>query len=370
MSRTPHALIVLACDASPRRFITCRRAQSRAEGQAHARRAVVVPKPVADARSVSNNAADVARQFDHWLDGIESSGDVAGLAVAIVKDDSVLLERGVGYADWATHEPVTANTAFRLASLSKGFATALAGKLVHDGVISWDTKVAGVLPTFTLADVAGSQKLTVRDILSHRVGLPHNTYDRLLEQDEPYEVLVDRLKDVPMACPVGECYGYQNIAFSLIGDLTYAVTGDFFYHQVEKQIFHPLGMDTATYGRDCARRHQELGTSAPSRRQRLDAVRARRKLLPRAAGGRRQCQHPRHGAVADRADGRPAARAAGRRARCVAHAARVDRARDGFHAVAPRPPVQCAVRARLARLRLRRRRRWCSMPAPCRVIAR
>ena len=252
MSRTPHVTIALLATlalavSSPADARSAAKAKRSAVRTTHV---APVVKPVADAHAVSKNASSVARQFDHWLDGIESSGDVAGLAVAIVKDDSVLLERGVGYADWSTREPITANTAFRLASLSKAFATALAGRLVHDGVISWDTKVAGVLPTFTLADVAGSQKLTVRDILSHRVGLPHNTYDRLLEQDEPYEVLVDRLKEVPMACGVGECYGYQNIAFSLIGDLTYAVTGDFFYHQVEKQIFHPLGMDTATYGRD------------------------------------------------------------------------------------------------------------------------
>jgi beta-lactamase class C len=251
LSRTPHAFIVLIAAlavavSSP--AVARKHAQVTTRAAAHP--APVVVKPVANAAAVSTNAAIVAHQFDHWLDGIETSGDVSGLAVAIVKDDKVLLERGIGYADWATHEPVSANTAFRLASLSKAFATAMAAILVQDGVISWDTKVAGVLPTFTLADVASSQKLTVRDILSHRVGLPHNTYDRLLEQDEPYEVLVDRLKDVPMACAVGECYGYQNIAFSLIGDVTYAVTGDFFYHQVEKQIFHPLGMDTATYGRD------------------------------------------------------------------------------------------------------------------------
>ena len=86
-----------------------------------------------------------------------------------------------------------------------------------------------------------------------------------------------RLAEVPMACPVGDCYGYQNIAFSLIGDVTYAVTGDFFYHQVEKHIFHPLGMDTATYGRDAlegtkswARPHRRAGT-------RLGAVHAERK---------------------------------------------------------------------------------------------
>ena len=266
MSRTPHLLIaslaVLALAfASP----ALARKQTHTQ-KITVRTAAPVTKVVADASAVSTNSAAIARQFDRWLDGLETSGDVSGLAVAIVKDDKVLLERGIGYADAATQEPITATTAFRLASLSKAFATALAAVLVQDGVISWDTKIAGVLPTFSLADVAGSQKLTVRDILSHRVGLPHNTYDRMLEADEPYEVLVSRLSEVPMACPVGDCYGYQNIAFSLIGDETYAVTGDFFYHQVEKQIFHPLGMDNATYGRDAlegtkswARPHRRAG---------------------------------------------------------------------------------------------------------------
>jgi len=227
----------------------------------------VIAIPVADPRAVSHDAPAIAREFDGWLDEVDHSGGIAGLAAAVVKDDKVLLERGIGAADWSSGEPVTVDTVFRLASLSKAFAAALTGILVEDGRLHWDTKVADALPSFTLADVDGAQRLTVQDILSHRVGLPHNTYDRLLEQDEPYEVLVDRLKEVPMACPVGACYGYQNIAFSMIGDVVFASTGDFYYHQVEKRIFHPLGMDTATYGRDAlegskswARPHHRTGS--------------------------------------------------------------------------------------------------------------
>ncbi len=222
--------------------------------------------PVADARNVSHDAAGVAREFGRWLDNLEASNDVSGLAAAIVKDDQVLLERGIGYADYPTRERITGESVFRLASLSKAFATAMTGLLVEKGQLRWDTKVSGLLPTFTLNDATGSQRLTVRDILSHRVGLPHNTYDNLLEQNEPYELIVDQLKDVPLACPVGDCYGYQNIAFSLVGDVIFAATGDFYSHLVGKHIFHPLGMNTATYGRDAleaskswARPHHRAG---------------------------------------------------------------------------------------------------------------
>ncbi len=224
------------------------------------------PPPQVDARAIATDAAPVTSEFAQWVDRLEQSGQVAGLAVSVVKDDKVLYERGIGYADWTRREPVTETTVFRLASLSKAFATTLTGLLVEDGMLSWDTRVSGVLPTFALADLEGSRNLTVRDILSHRVGLPHNTYDHLIEQDEPYPLLVQRLREVPMTCAVGECYAYQNIAFSLIGDVTYAITGDFFYHLVEKRLFHPLGMSTATYGRDAlegsahwARPHRRAG---------------------------------------------------------------------------------------------------------------
>jgi beta-lactamase class C len=243
-----------------------RKASTAARARVHALPVIAIP--LADPRAVAHDSAAIAREFDGWLAAVGESGGVAGLAATVVKDDKVLLERGIGYADWSTGEPVRTDTVFRLASLSKAFAAAMTGLLVDDGRLHWDSKVADMLPTFTLSDVGGAQRLTVQDILSHRVGLPHNTYDTLLEQDEPYELLVDRLKEVPMACPVGACYAYQNIAFSLVGDVVFATTGDFYYHQVEKRLFRPLGMSTATYGRDAlegskswARPHHHSGSS-------------------------------------------------------------------------------------------------------------
>lgn len=175
----------------------------------------------------------------------------SGMAIAIVQDDTVLLERGFGVVDTSTGEKVEAGTVFRLASLSKAFAGMLAAMLVDEGALRWDARVVDYLPAFKLRDIQSARNLTVAEILSHRIGLPYNAFDRLLEQDEPYPVLVARLDELESTgCGEGECYGYQNIVFSLIGDIIFASTGDFYSHQVEKRIFHPLGMFTATYGRD------------------------------------------------------------------------------------------------------------------------
>ncbi len=187
--------------------------------------------------------------YKHWLTRIAERDAVAGLVTAVVIDDKVVYEGTVGYADAATRQPVTADTVFRLASLSKAFATAITGLLVDDGKLSWDTKLVDVLPYFKLKDMQAADQATVSDILGQKLGLPRNTYDNMLEGDIPYEELVRKLDEVDMTCGVGQCYGYQNVAFGMIGDVVLARTGDFFYHQVDKRIFYPLGMTTASYGR-------------------------------------------------------------------------------------------------------------------------
>jgi beta-lactamase class C len=187
--------------------------------------------------------------YQHWLDRLAERNAVAGLATAVVIDNKVVFERTVGYANAATGEAVTPDTVFRLASLSKAFATAITGLLVDDGKLSWDTKLIDVLPYFKLKDMQAASEATVSDILGQRLGLPPNTYDNMLEGDVPYEELVRKLDEVDLVCGVGQCYGYQNVAFGMIGDVVLARTGDFFYRLVDKRIFYPLGMTTASYGR-------------------------------------------------------------------------------------------------------------------------
>ena len=175
---------------------------------------------------------------------------VPALAMAMVHGDQVLFAEGWGLTGGGRNDRVDGDTVFRVASLSKAFASTLAAQLVREGALRWDTRVSDHLPAFKLKDDAAARVLTVEEILSHRVGLPYNTFDRLLEQDEPYPLLVAKLDVIKPLCGVGDCYAYQNVAFSLVGDIVFAVTGDFYSHQVERRLFHPLGMYTATFGRD------------------------------------------------------------------------------------------------------------------------
>lgn len=191
-----------------------------------------------------------AREIEKLAEGVVTQARIPGMAMAIVQNGKVISLRGYGVVDSRNPLPVGTDTAFRVASLSKAFAGTLSALLVSEGAMSWDSPIANQLPAFNLRDVQGAQRLTVREVLSHRVGLGYNTYDRDLEADQPYPLLAERLSQAPLTCSPGDCYAYQNIAFSLVGDLVFAVTGDFYAHQVEKRLFHPLGMYGATFGRD------------------------------------------------------------------------------------------------------------------------
>src|SRR5579864_1730564 len=79
-----------------------------------------------------------ARAMDALAKDVVDRGHIPGLAMAIVQDGKVLVMSGYGVVDAHGSEPVTTDTVFRLASLSKGFAATLASMLVHDGLLGWD----------------------------------------------------------------------------------------------------------------------------------------------------------------------------------------------------------------------------------------
>lgn len=96
---------------------------------------------------------------------------IPGMAIAIVKDDKVVLSRGFGLRDLENKKPVTDDTLFAIGSTSKAFTAALIGMLVDDGKMSWDDKVSSHIPYFKLKDGTANENATIRDLLCHRVGL-------------------------------------------------------------------------------------------------------------------------------------------------------------------------------------------------------
>jgi beta-lactamase class C len=173
---------------------------------------------------------------------------VPGAALLVVADGKVEVMNGYGVRQIGSHDPVTPDTVFRLASVSKTIASAAAGILVQDHKLLWDSPVSTTLSNVSFKNAKYGKQITVRDILAHTTGLPAHAYTNLIENQVPYEEVVKRLSAVDFTCPPKSCYGYQNVVFSLIGDIIYATSGETYENFVTEHLFKPLGMNSASFG--------------------------------------------------------------------------------------------------------------------------
>lgn len=171
-----------------------------------------------------------------------------GLALAIIADGKVKVLETYGVKKAGSNALINADTAFRLASVSKSFAATAAAMMVNDGLIRWDTKVTDVLPNVEFSNPRYGDQITVQHILSQATGLPTHSGDNYIEEGSSFDEVVRRLRYVNFVCPPGKCYNYQNVSYSLIGNIVLKKTGVTYEHYLDNKVLRPLGMRTATVG--------------------------------------------------------------------------------------------------------------------------
>lgn len=142
-----------------------------------------------------------------------------GASLVIVQDTTVLHLAGHGTKAAFSNDSVDINTVFRIGSLSKGFASVLAGVLVEKGVLKWTDKVNQYLPEFVLKDSLQSNRVNLIHLLSQSSGLPYHAYTNLVEAGLDLRQIARELKKVNLIGKEGEIYAYQNAAYSLIGNI-------------------------------------------------------------------------------------------------------------------------------------------------------
>ncbi|MDO4710188.1 MAG: serine hydrolase domain-containing protein [Pseudomonadota bacterium] len=212
------------------------KAREQRQQQSHAQPEAAAPLPF-----------DV-RTFEQMARQIVANQRVPGLAVAIVKDGKILSARGYGVTDTLNPRPVDAHTVFRLASLSKTFSGTLGGMLVEEGALDLHQPVVRYVPDFRLRSADATSRLSVANLLSHSIGLPRTAFDRDIQANASYYSVRAKLAGAPLSCGPGECYSYQNVAFSVFGDVVHSATGRVFDDHIQRRIFKPLGMNDASLG--------------------------------------------------------------------------------------------------------------------------
>jgi CubicO group peptidase (beta-lactamase class C family) len=172
---------------------------------------------------------------------------IPGMAIAVVKDDEVILAQGFGVADIEKETPVTPETIFAIGSSTKAFTATIVGMLVDEGKMDWDDAITDYLPYFTL-DIESEDEtaqVAIRDLLCHRTGFCRMGLLFASGEVPREEVLLAATAAEPWTGFNEEFY-YSNVMFMAAGVAAGKAAGTDWDTLVAERIFEPLGMESSS----------------------------------------------------------------------------------------------------------------------------
>lgn len=183
--------------------------------------------------------------LDHRLKLLAEKPVMVGMAVGIVENGRITFLSGYGETLEGSGEKVTPETVFRWASVSKGVAGAMIGKLAEQGKVNLFAPIANYETNLRLP--GGAERVaTVTDLMSHRLGLYRNAYDNKLEEGQDPRFLRQTLAQLNLICAPGTCWSYQNVAYDASSEIVEKVTGKPYPDALREILFNPLGMTSAS----------------------------------------------------------------------------------------------------------------------------
>ena len=173
----------------------------------------------------TNLTETLTEKIEPLIEQTMKSYDVPGLALAVAKDGKIVYAKGFGVKDLRSREPITPDSLFHMASVSKTFVATAIVQLLEQGKIQLDDPVRTYLPYFQLKDPRFKQ-ITIRHLLTHTAGLPYlENENRNFDWDRPeydsgaLERYVRRLHEVKMIAAPGEQFSYSDMGFEILGDV-------------------------------------------------------------------------------------------------------------------------------------------------------
>ena len=206
-----------------------------------------------------------------FMDAELKRWEVPGMGIGIYKDGKVLLNEGFGYRNLEKKLPVTANTLFAIGSASKAFTTMDLQLLVDEGKVEWDKPVQAYLPDFELKDEVATARMTVRDLVCHRSGLPRHDglwYGTSLTRDEIYQ----RLRYLDFSADFRSTMQYNNLMYLTAGYLVGKLTNGSWEEFTRQRIFEPLGMTASNCSVEISKKSDDYSLPYQRREGKVEEV--------------------------------------------------------------------------------------------------
>ena len=185
--------------------------------------------------------------------------ELPAVAAAVVKNGKIVAAGAVGTRRLGTDTPVTINDRFHIGSDTKAMTSLLAGMLVEEGKLRWNTTVGEIYPELVDKMSKGVKDITLEQLLSHTSGIPGDSMEHVplisfsvtddaANLDGMRYTLVTRLVPLPLRSAPGERFEYSNLGYTLAGAMMEKVTGKTWEELVVARIFDPLKLTTAGFG--------------------------------------------------------------------------------------------------------------------------
>lgn len=183
--------------------------------------------------------------LDELVERTMRQWQVPGLALAVVRDGEVVHSKGYGMRDRDRKLPVTPRTMFGIGSITKSVTVLALSSLADEGKLDWDRPVRDYAPDFRLHDPVASERATLRDLVSHRTGLPR--HDGMWFTGLDRNGIFARLRYLEPSRDFRAQYQYNNVMYMAAGVVGERIAGRSWETLVRERVFAPTGMATANF---------------------------------------------------------------------------------------------------------------------------
>lgn len=185
-------------------------------------------------------------QLEKILEEKRAHYHIPGMAIAVIKNDQVILSKGFGMMDVENKKHVTPETLFAIASTTKGFTSTMVGMLVDQNKVEWDDEITEYLPDYVFKEKGENLPITIRDILAHKTGWGRNNDILWASGTSSREFILDT---VTKSKPLGEfrnSFQYSNVMYLAVGEAMAKLSELSWDDLLEQLIFIPLDMNDST----------------------------------------------------------------------------------------------------------------------------
>lgn len=177
--------------------------------------------------SVENPLPDeLLLAMEKYIQRKMKANNVPGLSMVFLHGSEIVYSKGFGERDFDTGEPVTTKTLFGIGSITKPITAAAIASVVDDGLFSWDTKVANIMPSFSLSDEDVTNQITIEDTLCMCTGVPRRMEEISVRYEEiSAEDIIDSLRTIPLLDSYGTSFNYSSRMVSVGGYIAAMANG-------------------------------------------------------------------------------------------------------------------------------------------------